>query len=339
MKTSKKIILSLISLFSVLCTSSAQDWWPWPFNEFHDGEGAQNIILTGEYNYGDDSHIQIGNTPSSPFYGKSYVLLNPGAKLNFTGNWFEINPHTIFKVGSQFSAVYYRDTPVGNESIRPRFGYVNNSGVFSGDTIMKYTGGVGLNSDWGLHICSGSIQFGYFRNWVGKPAWRIYDDFIYVDKDHQFHNLTFGLADKYLMIQDKVSLDREAWFRIGNRFLSELTVDGNMLATGYFKSSDKRLKYNIKPISNSMSIINKLSPKNYLKKTTNNREFGFIAQDVENSLPDLVYKNKDVDGKDIYSIDYQAVLPIIAEAIKELQANIDSNQNVLDKMEHKLNMR
>jgi Chaperone of endosialidase len=66
---------------------------------------------------------------------------------------------------------------------------------------------------------------------------------------------------------------------------------------GYFQSSDKNLKKNIKDMGNAMSIINQLKPKNYefrddaefadlhLPKGTH---YGLLAQDLELVLPDLV---------------------------------------------------
>lgn len=66
---------------------------------------------------------------------------------------------------------------------------------------------------------------------------------------------------------------------------------------GYFQTSDRNLKKNIKDIPNAMSIINQLKPKNYefrddgelaslhMPKGTH---YGLIAQELELVLPDLV---------------------------------------------------
>ena len=117
---------------------------------------------------------------------------------------------------------------------------------------------------------------------------------------------------------------------IGQRPYSiELTVGGNMLANSYLKSSDRRLKHDIRPISNSSNLVCGLMPKTYLKKATNKQESGFLAQEVENVIPDLVYKDQ-ISGD--YSVDYQGVLPFILEAIKEQQKIIDNNQVQIDKM-------
>lgn len=86
----------------------------------------------------------------------------------------------------------------------------------------------------------------------------------------------------------------------------QLDVDGNVLfsgtvtAGGVLLTSDARLKTNIVAIENSLETIQQLNPVYYNKKQaldSNNsrKEFGFIAQEVQEILPQLV---KQTTGKD-----------------------------------------
>jgi hypothetical protein len=61
--------------------------------------------------------------------------------------------------------------------------------------------------------------------------------------------------------------------------------------------------------------LNILSPGHYAKEYT-----GFIAQDVQQVFPDLV--SKDAEGK--LAIDYLGLIPVLVEAIKEQQAEIEA---------------
>jgi hypothetical protein len=61
--------------------------------------------------------------------------------------------------------------------------------------------------------------------------------------------------------------------------------------------------------------LNILSPDHYAKEYT-----GFIAQDVQKVFPDLV--SEDADGK--LAIDYFGLIPVLVEAIKEQQAEIEA---------------
>lgn len=339
MKIGKRIFFSFLCVFSIILTAKAQD--NWPFNEFDethydDYSNNQNVVInSGVYtNYSWNDWIYIGNSPYSPLYGKSNVVLNPGAKLNFSGEYFEINPNTTFKVGSLVNMVYYYSIPVGTETIKKQLRNYTDIIQYE-DTVMKYTGGIGGGSDWGLHIPTGSIQFGYVHNVSSNlpSGWRIHQ---LIDKisSEQFDFLAFsgilGRSGGSPFANSLVLLGSSGMLGIGQRPYSiELTVGGNMLANSYLKSSDRRLKHDIRPISNSSNVVCGLIPKTYLKKATNKQESGFLAQEVENVIPDLVYKDQ-TSGD--YSVDYQGILPFILEAIKEQQKIIDNNQVQIDKM-------
>lgn len=53
------------------------------------------------------------------------------------------------------------------------------------------------------------------------------------------------------------------------------------------------------------------------------KEFGFMAQEVKDLFPELV--EQDADG--IYAVNYTGLIPILVEAIKELQVKIKALEN------------
>lgn len=113
-------------------------------------------------------------------------------------------------------------------------------------------------------------------------------------------------------------------------------VNGNVVATGEvtaYSASDIRLKTNIKPITSAIDVINKLNPVSYnwnekakelnpLK--TDSTEYGLIAQELEEVLPELVHPIYDGEYK---SIDYVKIVPLLIGAIKELQLEINKLKN------------
>lgn len=107
-----------------------------------------------------------------------------------------------------------------------------------------------------------------------------------------------------------------------------LDVDGVIRGTAIIATSDKTLKTNIENISNASQIVAKLIGKTYqwtkeFQKETgvdNGKHYGFLAQDLAEVLPDVVMK--DVNGR--YGVEYQAIIPILVEAIKEQQTQIDA---------------
>ncbi len=56
-------------------------------------------------------------------------------------------------------------------------------------------------------------------------------------------------------------------------------------------------------------------------ETLRKNQVGFIAQDVNTVLPEVVVHD---DSTDIYGIDYGKIVPILVEAIKELKSQVDS---------------
>ncbi|MCC6599054.1 MAG: tail fiber domain-containing protein [Crocinitomicaceae bacterium] len=111
----------------------------------------------------------------------------------------------------------------------------------------------------------------------------------------------------------------------------KLYLSGSAYCTGTWSSSDKRLKNDIKPIHSALSDVLRLKGVSFLytKKEFNvispdssiKRSYGFIAQDVNEILPDLVRQSDDSLGT--LAINYDGVIPLLVEALKEQQRMIE----------------
>jgi len=118
----------------------------------------------------------------------------------------------------------------------------------------------------------------------------------------------------------------------------KLDVNGNIHGTGFPTSSDVRFKKNITPLQNSLEKIKKLQGVKYeWNEFVNSRRDGYklnipiiglIAQDVEQVVPEIVdhWKLSD-DCQDARSIDYPRLIPLLIEAIKEQQNQIEELRN------------
>lgn len=116
---------------------------------------------------------------------------------------------------------------------------------------------------------------------------------------------------------------------IGNQNPTEaLVVAGNIVATGTITPSDQRYKQNILPISSALDKVQRLRGVSYDWRRTAypemqfaaSTQLGFIAQEVEQVLPEAVHKT--ADG--MYTLNYSAVTPVLVEAVKELKAENDA---------------
>jgi len=98
---------------------------------------------------------------------------------------------------------------------------------------------------------------------------------------------------------------------------------GNITSTGDINSlSDIKHKENIKPIENATETVSSLEGVEFDWKNGNGHSYGFIAQEVEKILPDLVTENNDSKH-----VNYLGVIGILVEAIKEQDARIRALEN------------
>jgi hypothetical protein len=96
---------------------------------------------------------------------------------------------------------------------------------------------------------------------------------------------------------------------------SAVTVNGTLNNT-----SDERLKENIQPIKNALSDVAKLEGVSFDWKDTGIRGHGFIAQQIETVIPEVVDTDEETGIK---SVNYVGVIGHLVEAIKELKAEIE----------------
>ena len=103
----------------------------------------------------------------------------------------------------------------------------------------------------------------------------------------------------------------------------------HVLVTGDLNStSDARLKENVEPITNALSDVTQLEGVSFDWKDTGTRGHGFIAQQVEPILPDVVQTDEETGIK---SINYVGMIGHLVEAIKEQQEQIDALKKQLNR--------
>lgn len=134
--------------------------------------------------------------------------------------------------------------------------------------------------------------------------------------------------------------DRNFLYQSGSNEIGFLTTtgnwafkcdnSGNVTATGNVTAySDIRLKDDIEPIEGALERVGKLQGVEYTRKSTGEREIGFIAQNVieqEPTLVDVVDTSTDHTDEafsDLHVMKYQNTTALLLEAIKELKAEVE----------------
>ena len=114
------------------------------------------------------------------------------------------------------------------------------------------------------------------------------------------------------------------------------TISGDLTITGTLvESSDARLKENVRPITDALSKVTSLQGVHYNKiETPESEEIGFIAQEVEVVVPEIVTTDDTEEG--MKAVSYARTVALLVEAIKEQQVIIDKQNERLSILETKL---
>jgi hypothetical protein len=105
-----------------------------------------------------------------------------------------------------------------------------------------------------------------------------------------------------------------------------LNGTNGVLAHSYNTFSDISLKENIVAIPSALEKISKLEGVRFNWKKDSRQDFGFIAQQVKEVVPEVVKENTDTG---IHSVNNISIIAIQNEAIKELKKQIDQLINLI----------
>lgn len=92
------------------------------------------------------------------------------------------------------------------------------------------------------------------------------------------------------------------------------------LADSWVTRSSRRFKTNIQPLVGALKTIEQLQGVSYRRKSDGKPEIGVIAEDVDQVVPELVFR--DPDTKQVQGVDYSRLTALLIEAIKSQQAEI-----------------
>ncbi len=105
-----------------------------------------------------------------------------------------------------------------------------------------------------------------------------------------------------------------------------------VFALAFTTSSDRRLKEKIQPIIDALKKIKAMNGVTFaFKQDPKTVRMGLIAQDVEPIVPEVV----SIDNKGMRGINYDGLVGLLVEGIKDQQKQIDVLTARLDKLEKK----
>jgi hypothetical protein len=183
--------------------------------------------------------------------------------------------------------------------------------------VGDVVGGISFHTNdlsiWGSDKCASiEIEATHNYNGSGRPSsMNFYTNSTY-GPDGAIKRMTIN-QDGAVSIN---TLNATAYLNVGKS-----STTGTYTTAGWQHSSDRRLKDDIIGIEDPLSIIHKLNGVYYYWKEDRDagRQIGFVAQDVQKVLPEVVGgKEGDIEKGETLSMAYQNMVPLLLEAIKEL---------------------
>lgn len=239
---------------------------------------------------------------------------NPTARLNLVGGGIKI--HNGFSRSTTRPSL--TTTSIGNYEIRGVGSIGGNTqvdGADDGFLRLSAGGGTNVSTQSSIDISGGSDNADMNNTIVlrtsGTERFRI----------NSSGNVGIGTASPSVRLQ----------------------VAGDIIANSVAGSSDARFKKNITPITNPLQKVMQLQGVTFDWKTKEfserlfpeKRSLGFIAQEVEQVIPEVVQTENNAEG--YKSVQYDKVVALLVEAIKEQQKQIEQLQQKVKELTEKVN--
>lgn len=103
---------------------------------------------------------------------------------------------------------------------------------------------------------------------------------------------------------------------------------------GVINTSDVRLKTNILPIQYGLAEVMNMAPVSFDWKTGGQSKIGFLAQDLEGIIPEVVFRPENPD--EAWGVNYPDLIPVLVSAIQEQQETISSQEDRLTRQEKEI---
>lgn len=230
----------------------------------------------------------------------------------------------VLNVNAQLTVQSDGDVKIGSESPWPSGGKLEITGINQTLEARLFPASANIARFWTINSVF-SFGFGIDQSGYG----------------HIYRNINSPNAI--------MTFNSSGYFGIGRTPSYKLDVNGSIRVNTTIYSSDKRLKSNIKPLSDQTNNLFKLKSVAYnlnvpvLKSSENvaqtqtmdesiilsepeqkdNRiHYGFIAQEVQEIYPELVYE----DEEGILGIDYVSFIPLLIKELKQQHETIEELQ-------------
>jgi len=313
----------------------------------YNGEGTGGPLLTVQ-------SVTFPNTTTyqfTPFYLQNPPLLSAATKYTFR---FVVNSPNQYWIGLTLNDVYAG----GRAGGKPAYDYAFKTYLTPGTRGPIFTAaagaGIGIGTAAPVHALDvvGDIRAQGLAGFTvsGQTATAFLGD------DTNYLRATFGgTLEAHSLSDFTVTTGAAPTERLrvssstGNVGVGKtpsatykLDVSGDINATGVVRangmalSSDARYKTNVATLNNALDDVLNLRGVSYdfdrekwpAKGFADGKQIGFIAQEIEKIFPELV----STDANGYKSVNYIGVVPVLVEAVKAQQKQIDAQKWEIDEL-------
>jgi Chaperone of endosialidase/Head domain of trimeric autotransporter adhesin len=261
---------------------------------------------------------------------------------SFTGGWkCESDGHHSFSFGEYNKAIHGGDVAFGDNT-KAEGGDSFSTGYFA-NANGSYSAAFGKST---IVNSFAALVLGRFNDTIGMtnsnwyvstdPAFEIGNGTSNTNRENAFTVLQNGnTAIGHSSPTQMLDVNGNARFRsVGSgTYVSSLSItsDGTLTTA----TSDISMKKDIVTINQALQKVLEMNGVYFSWKNDNlnNRRIGFIAQEMETVLPEVVFTNP-VDG--LKGINYPEITAVLAQAVKEQQQQIESTKLENQKLKSEL---
>ena len=294
---------------------------------------SSNTIQIGDNNV---TGVGIGNNNAAFTINAKFDVLTSGATISAGSSSYashEINSNTgsgSFGFPPSYSLVYgtYGESNGSGNAYTYNYG-----GAFKAANAYRC---VGVSGTSVTSATTGLSYGGYFNSsYSAASAGNSFGSASFTGTNGALNVAVYGSASS----SSNNTLPNWAGY-----FVNDVYITGNgWISAAWNIISDKKYKKNIDSISNPLAILKKLNPKSYNYDTANadgfsfpyEKQYGFIAQEVQQVLPELVRSTTkpaevNSEGKIIHApvqhlgVNYNGFIALLTAAMQKQQLKIDS---------------
>ncbi len=322
-----------------------------PFTCYQNGNGSRNVTIGYAAGFMNDhnDNIFIGDSAGyNKYFAAPSICIgtSAGRHLSYYGNNVLIGYHCGYRLDEGYNVMIgdyagkKSDEAKYNTVLGHAAGYNLGDGdenTFIGDFSGFNNSGsnnVMIGNESGHDNSLGSSNV-YIGNQAGKSASG--DNKLYIDNSSTLTPLIYGdFSSNRIGINvnnPTQDLDIAGNLRVRTIPVSTgtaLYIDGT--GTLCTMASDDRLKENLQAVDNITERLNKLQGYSFNWKSNpdGNRDYGFVAQEVNRIFPEMVYQNQNSGH---YGINYDRFVVLLVEANKEQQKKIEDQDKRIEQLE------